>query len=180
MRRPRRETENGTGAQERRKKREEEVEAEFGGVSEEPIGNQRLPGSNCHYPDRNTLQIPQRVQGGVRHKLADSLLVSAERPNAGGTSLGDKGTLDVHELPANELSYLFRCGLIAWWIVRSGEQPYDGPEPEPIPAHDQTHPPHSASDQAVEWLVFKHAFADSRNSRFSGKCGWEHRRSSLP
>jgi hypothetical protein len=57
------EAEDGACAEERGKKGEEEVEAKFGGVSEEAVGEAGPPGPLGDDAKGNTLKIPERAEG---------------------------------------------------------------------------------------------------------------------
>ena len=72
------EAEDGACAEERGEKGEEEVEAKFGGVSEDVVGEEGPPGPLGDDVKGDALKIPERAEGKARHDVPDALLAAVE------------------------------------------------------------------------------------------------------
>ena len=70
--------EDGACAEERGEKGEEEVEAKFGGVSEDVVGEEGPPGPLGDDVKGDALKIPERAEGKARHDVPDALLAAVE------------------------------------------------------------------------------------------------------
>jgi hypothetical protein len=77
---PRGEAEDGAGAEQGGKEREEEIETELGGAVEDLVGHEGFPGAHGHGFERGTLQIPEIVKRRGGDHFPDSTLAMIYSP----------------------------------------------------------------------------------------------------
>lgn len=61
-------------AKEGGKESEQEIEAQFGCVAKNIVGDQGLPGTPDDHAKRNALKVPERAEGGMRNQVPDALM----------------------------------------------------------------------------------------------------------
>src|SRR6266568_493482 len=87
---------DGAGTEQRGKKREEEVKAQFRGMSEEPVFHDRGPSSPCDRRGGSVMPAPKGMKGRAGHKFPDTPLSASTSPiNAGIFARDDAPEIDL-------------------------------------------------------------------------------------